>query len=252
MPGDFVLVLDDYHELDSRRTMRLSPFWLDHLPPQMHLVVATREDPRLPLARLRARGQLTEVRAADLRFTPAEAAEFLKRTMGLDLSAEDVAALETRTEGWIAGLQMAAISLQGRWRRRRRFHPLLHRQPPLRAGLPARGGPAATSRPRSRHSCSAPPSSTACAAPCATRSCVPRPAPAIRPCRPSIAPTCSSSRSTTSGAGTATTTSSATCCASSLGQSLSPEEIAALHVSQRMVRAERPAAGCLPPRNGGR
>jgi LuxR family maltose regulon positive regulatory protein len=79
----------------------------------MHLVIATREDPHLPLARLRARGQLTELRAADLRFTPAEAAEFLNRVMGLNLLAEDIAALETRTEGWIAGLQLAALALQG-------------------------------------------------------------------------------------------------------------------------------------------
>ena len=88
-------------------------FLLEHLPPQMHLVIATREDPRLPLARLRARGQLTELRAADLRFTPAEAAEFLNQVMGLNLSEEDIAALETRTEGWIAGLQLAALSMQG-------------------------------------------------------------------------------------------------------------------------------------------
>ena len=79
----------------------------------MHLVIATREDPHLPLARLRARGQLTELRAADLRFTPAEAAEFLNQVMGLNLSAEDITALETRTEGWIAGLQLAALSMQG-------------------------------------------------------------------------------------------------------------------------------------------
>ena len=80
----------------------------------MHLVITTREDPHLPLARLRARGQLTELRAADLRFTPAEATEFLNRVMGLNLSAEDIAALETRTEGWVAGLQLAALSMQGR------------------------------------------------------------------------------------------------------------------------------------------
>src|SRR5262249_50583484 len=80
----------------------------------MHLVIATREDPQLPLARVRARGHLTELRAADLRFPPAEAAEFLKQVMDLDLSAEDVIALETRTEGWIAGLQLAALSMRGR------------------------------------------------------------------------------------------------------------------------------------------
>jgi LuxR family maltose regulon positive regulatory protein len=79
----------------------------------MHVVIATREDPPLPLARLRARGQLTELRAADLRFTPSEVAGFLKEVMGLDLSADDIAALDTRTEGWIAGLQLAALSLQG-------------------------------------------------------------------------------------------------------------------------------------------
>ena len=79
----------------------------------MHLVITTREDPNLPLARLRARGQLTELRAADLRFTPAEAAEFFNQVMGLNLSAEDIAILETRTEGWIAGLQLAALSTRG-------------------------------------------------------------------------------------------------------------------------------------------
>ena len=79
----------------------------------MHMVMITREDPNLPLARLRARGQLTELRVADLRFTPPEAAEFLNRTMGLDLSVEEISALEARTEGWIAGLQLAALSMQG-------------------------------------------------------------------------------------------------------------------------------------------
>src|ERR687898_2286503 len=111
---DFVLVLDDYHVVDARAVDDTLAFLLEHLPPQMHLIIATREDPQLPLARLRARGQLTEVRAADLRFTPSEAAEFLKGVMGLDLSEEDIAALETRTEGWIAGLQLAALSMRGR------------------------------------------------------------------------------------------------------------------------------------------
>jgi len=109
----FILVLDDYHIIDSKAVDDVLTFLLEHLPPQMHLVIATREDPHLPLARLRARGQMTELRAADLRFTPAEAAEFLNRVMGLNLSAEDVAALETRTEGWIAGLQLAALSMRG-------------------------------------------------------------------------------------------------------------------------------------------
>jgi LuxR family maltose regulon positive regulatory protein len=113
IPNNFVLVLDDYHVIDSKPFDEALTFLLEHLPPQMHLVIATREDPHLPLARLRARGQLTELRAADLRFTPTEAAEFLNQMMGLNLSAEDIAALETRTEGWIAGLQLAAISMHG-------------------------------------------------------------------------------------------------------------------------------------------
>ena len=89
-------------------------FLLEHLPPQLHLVIASRADPPLPLARLRARGELVEIRAADLRFTPDEAAAYLNEVMGLDLTAQDVAALEGRTEGWIAALQLAALSMQGR------------------------------------------------------------------------------------------------------------------------------------------
>ncbi len=113
LPDPFVLILDDYHLLDAPPIDAALTFLLEHLPPQMHLVLATREDPSLPLVRLRARGQLCELRASDLRFTPAEAAGFLNDTMGLALAADDVAALETRTEGWIAGLQLAALSLQG-------------------------------------------------------------------------------------------------------------------------------------------
>src|SRR6266700_4973024 len=109
----FVLVLDDYHVIDAKPVDIALTYLVEHLPPQMHLVIATREDPQLPLARLRARGQLTELRATDLRFTPSEAAEFLNQGMGLSLSAEDITALEARTEGWIAGLQLAAISMQG-------------------------------------------------------------------------------------------------------------------------------------------
>jgi len=109
----FILVLDDYHVIDSQPVDQALVFLVEHLPPQMHMVIATREDPHLPLARLRARSQLTELRAADLRFTPSEASKFLNHVMGLNLSAEDIAALEARTEGWIAGLQLAAISMQG-------------------------------------------------------------------------------------------------------------------------------------------
>ncbi len=113
IPDNFILVLDDYHVIDSKPIDQALTFLLKHLPPQMHLIITTREDPRLPLARLRARGQLTELRAADLRFTSAEAAEFLNQVMGLNLSEENIDALETRTEGWIAGLQLAALSMQG-------------------------------------------------------------------------------------------------------------------------------------------
>jgi LuxR family maltose regulon positive regulatory protein len=113
LSGSFVLVLDDYHVIDAKAVDADLTFLIEHLPPQMRLVLATREDPPLPLARWRARAQLSELRVTDLRFTPAEAAGFLNEVMGLHLSPEDIAALETRTEGWIAGLQLAALSMQG-------------------------------------------------------------------------------------------------------------------------------------------
>lgn len=113
VPDNVILALDDYHVIEARAVDDALTFLLEHLPPQMHLVIATREDPPLLLARLRARGQLTEVRPADLRFTPSEAAEFLTQVMGLDLSTDDIAVLENRTEGWIAGLHLAALALQG-------------------------------------------------------------------------------------------------------------------------------------------
>ena len=114
LPYKFVLVLDDYHAISSKAIDEALAFLLEHLPPQMHLVVATREDPQLPLGRLRARGHLTELRAADLRFSAGQAAAYFDQVMGLSLSADDIAALESRTEGWIAGLQLAALSMQGR------------------------------------------------------------------------------------------------------------------------------------------
>src|SRR5687768_15809605 len=122
IPENFVLVLDDYHVIDAKPRVpgasqgvdEALTFLIEHLPPQLHLVIATREDPRLPLARLRTRDQLTELRAADLRFNAGEATAFLNPAMGLDLSAADIAALEARTEGWIAGLQLAALSMRGR------------------------------------------------------------------------------------------------------------------------------------------
>jgi LuxR family maltose regulon positive regulatory protein len=111
---DLILILDDYHVINATAVDDALAFLLEHLPPRMHLVMATREDPPLPIARLRARGQMCEVRAAELRFTPTEASGFLEGATGLKLSTEDMAALEERTEGWIAGLQLAALSMRGR------------------------------------------------------------------------------------------------------------------------------------------
>src|SRR2546421_600157 len=111
---DIVLILDDYHVIEAEPIHRTLAFLIEHLPPCLHLLLATRADPPLPLARLRGRGGVTELRAADLRFTAEEAAAFLQEIMGLSLSADDVEALEVRTEGWIAGLQLAGLSLQGR------------------------------------------------------------------------------------------------------------------------------------------
>jgi LuxR family maltose regulon positive regulatory protein len=111
--NDVVLVLDDYHVIDASGVQDGMAFMLEHLPPQIHLVIASRADPAFPLAGMRGRGQLIEIRAADLRFTPDEAATYLDDVMGLVLTARDVAALEGRTEGRIAALQLAALSIQG-------------------------------------------------------------------------------------------------------------------------------------------
>ena len=106
-----VLVLDDYHVLTDPAVHEAVTYLIEHLPPALRLVLLTRIDPPLPLARLRVRGQLSEMRAADLRFTAAEAAAFLNEAMGLRLTPEDVTALQARTEGWAAALQLAAICL---------------------------------------------------------------------------------------------------------------------------------------------
>ena len=111
---DAVLVLDDYHVIEAQPIHHALTFLIEHLPPRLNLVIATRFDPPMPLARLRVRGVLTEIRAIDLRFTPEEAAAFLTETMGLPLTAEQVSALEEHTEGWIVGLQLAALSARGR------------------------------------------------------------------------------------------------------------------------------------------
>jgi len=109
----FILVLDDYHVITALLVHQQLGFLLDHQPPQMHLVIVTREDPPLPLSRLRARGQVTDVRQPDLQFTPEETAEFLRRVAQAELSPDDVTALQRRTEGWIAGLQLLALSIRG-------------------------------------------------------------------------------------------------------------------------------------------
>jgi len=108
------LILDDYHVITAQAIHDALAFLLDHMPPTLHLTVATRADPPLPLARLRAQGQLIELRASDLSFTVEEADAFLNQGMGLALTSEQVALLEARTEGWIAGLHMVALSMEGR------------------------------------------------------------------------------------------------------------------------------------------
>ena len=105
----FILVLDDYHVIDSKAVDGALSFLLEHQPSQMHLVIITREDPSVPLPRLRVSGEVTELRATDLRFILDEATAFLNEVMGLQLSADDIATLESRTEGWIASLQLAAL-----------------------------------------------------------------------------------------------------------------------------------------------
>ncbi len=112
--NEIVLVLDDYHLVDARQVHASLAFLLEHLPPGLHLVLASRSDPPLPLARLRARGQLAELRTDDLRFTAEEAAALLRESAGPALPGAAVAALVARTEGWAAGLQLAALSLRGR------------------------------------------------------------------------------------------------------------------------------------------
>ena len=113
LPDDVVLILDDYHLIESMDIEKVISFILTHAPAHFHLVIATRSDPNIPLARLRGRGQLNELREADLRFTVQEASTFLNNVIKVDIAQEHVEALNTRTEGWIAGLQMAAVSMRG-------------------------------------------------------------------------------------------------------------------------------------------
>ena len=115
LPADAVFVLDDYHLIKSRTIHEALAFLIEHLPPQVHLVISTRADPPLPLAGLRARGEMAELHASDLRFTTEETTTFLEKTVGSRLSAEEVAELQERTEGWVAGLQLAALALRDRF-----------------------------------------------------------------------------------------------------------------------------------------
>jgi LuxR family maltose regulon positive regulatory protein len=108
----FVLILDDFHSISAQPILEMLAFLLDHVPPQLHLLLITRIDPTLPLYRLRARDQLVEIRAEHLRFNEEEITSFLNEVMGLRMSADDIAAMHARTEGWIAGLQLAALSMQ--------------------------------------------------------------------------------------------------------------------------------------------
>ena len=145
IPDNFILVLDDYHLIDSKPVDYALTFLLEHLPPQMHLVIASREDPNLPLARLRARGQLTELRAADLRFTPTEAAEFLNQVMGLDLSAEDIIHLGKPRRGLDCRTSISCAfhaGQQGRFR----VHSRIRWRPPVHRGLSGRRGFAKSAR----------------------------------------------------------------------------------------------------------
>jgi len=112
LADDVIMIIDDYHVIDSNTIDQVITFFLDHLPSKFHLVISSRIDPTLPLPRLLARGQMIEIRADDLRFSSEEAADFLNLVMGLDLADSDLVALEERTEGWIAGLQLAALSMQ--------------------------------------------------------------------------------------------------------------------------------------------
>ena len=149
-PGEVWLVLDDYHLVDNHEVRDGMAFLLEHLPPHVHVVLSTRADPDLPLARWRVRGELVEIRAADLRFTSDEAAAYLNEVTGLDLAAADVAVLEERTEGWIAALQLAALSHPGARRTSSGFIARFAGRRPVHRRLPDRGGAAAPTRRGSR------------------------------------------------------------------------------------------------------
>ena len=168
LQAPLVLFLDDYHLIETLAIHQALGFLIEHQPSTLHLVVASRADPPLPLARLRARNQLTELRATDLRFTAREAAIFLNESMGLQLAAAEVAALEARTEGWIAGMQLAALALRGKDNAAAAsFIAVVRRHAPLRPGLSGRGGLPSAGRNRADLSAANRASWTACVGRCA-------------------------------------------------------------------------------------
>ncbi|MCP4428518.1 MAG: LuxR family transcriptional regulator, partial [Chloroflexi bacterium] len=112
IPNHIILVLDDYHLIKAEAIHDALTFLLEHQPPQLHLVITTREDPPIPLPRWRARGKLTEIREVDLRFTIGETTSLLNNIMGLNLTPEQIEILSSKTEGWISGLQLAALSMR--------------------------------------------------------------------------------------------------------------------------------------------
>ena len=197
-------MLDDFHRLSSASTRSSVAWFVDHLPSSVQLVVSSRTDPALPLGALRARGQLLELRADELRFTAAEADEFLNGRLGLDLAAPDVELLVARTEGWPAGIYLAALSLSGTRTSTSWCGPSTARAPTSSTSSPARSS--LRTSPDCRRSCCAPRCSSACARRCATRS-------SSTPRRPTPSSrwrgrTCSCWRSTIGANGSASTTSS--------------------------------------------
>ena len=207
LPEPVVLVLDDYHELRDELVHASMAYLLQHAPPNLQIAIATRADPPLGLARLRAAGELVEIRAGELQFGAGEAEALLNDSMALGLAPADVSLLQARTEGWPAGLRLAALSLRGVEDRAAFIRSLRGRRPPGRR-LPARGARDASRR-GCASSCCARRSSSGCARRCARRSSATT---TRRRCWPRrTARTCSWSRSTTASTGSASTTCCATC-----------------------------------------
>ena len=209
--GRVVIVVDDLHHVRSERSLRSLVYAVERLPRPVRMVATTRSDPGRRLGRLRARGALGELRAKDLAFTVAETSELLERA-GIPVGVDDVELLVDRTEGWPAGVSLAALWL-ARSRGARGRHPGVLGRQPSRRRLPDLRGPRRRSTRRRGTSCSGRRSSTASRRSSATPSWAPTTAPDSSPS--SSARTSSSSRSTPAVPGTATTTSSASCCASS-------------------------------------